>query len=148
MNLRSNCYYYCCHFSITPTSIPTCIIFGADHLHGVQRHRQRVHHPVGAPDGQEMSGAVHRNRYLAGVPAYRFHWTVWRPKSVNILDKIDAVLYVRVICVAGHNADRMDSRQRSVPDEVRLLMLFVLTYMCTYLRYTVLLDLEENNSWD
>jgi len=65
-----------------------------------------------------MPCAVDHNLLLDVVLTHRFHRTVLRRRRVRVLGEIGTVLRVNGILVAGHNADRMDPHERSVPDEV------------------------------
>lgn len=85
-----------------------------------------------------MSCAVDHNRLLDVVPTHRFRRTVLRQHRVYVLGEIGTVLRVNVIFVAGHNADRMDPHERSIPDEVRI-QLYNILHTCAL--YIVLLDL-------
>jgi len=94
--------------------------FDTVRLPWLQHHRQRINHPVGAPARQEMPCTIDHNHLLNFLPAHRFCWTILCGYRVHVLGEIGIVLRVNVILVAGHNADRMDPHERSVPDEVRI----------------------------
>jgi len=62
---------------------------------------------------------------LVVVSVHRCHRTVLRQHRVQFLGQVVAVLRVHVLLVPGHNADRMDSHRRSVPDEVCPRVIFI-----------------------
>jgi len=67
-----------------------------------------------------MACAVDHNRLLYIILTHWFRRTVLLQHRVHVLGEIGPVLRINVILVAGHNADRMDPHERSVPDEVRI----------------------------
>lgn len=67
-----------------------------------------------------MPCIVYHNRLLNFIPAHRFRRTILCRFRVHVLGEIGTVLRINVILVTGHNADRMDPHERSVPNEVRI----------------------------